>query len=327
MALPPTPGNPDRRGIIIRVPVLVLQQMTSPAGLVDLVTITVIEGIGIDAGAQVLIDGVALPPADVVRESDRRLRVAMPRGKGVGSVTVVVVNPDGERVTVPGGFSLLSRLMQGPTTDADRDGLMDRWEKQLGLNAMSAADVQGGSGDPDGDGRTDLEEQAALSAPARPAPARRGDFAEGATGFFETRFSLLDPTTTEATVLLRFQRDDGTQQAHYVRVPGRQSRKVTVSTEVPDMARTAFSTVIKAAPIVADRQMWWTRVTAYGSHAETGVVAPARTWYLAEGATIPASIFFYLVQNPNPVPVEVRVRYLLPAGAPLEAYSYRPPAG
>ena len=43
------------------------------------------------------------------------------------------------------------------------------------------------------------------------------------------------------------------------------------------MARTAFSTVIEAdQPIVADRQMWWTRLTAYGTHAETGVVAPAR---------------------------------------------------
>ena len=126
-------------------------------------------------------------------------------------------------------------------------------------------------------------------------------FAEGATGFFETRFSLLNPTTTEATVLLRFQRDDGTQQAHYVRVPGRQSRKVTVSTEVPDMARAAFSTVIEAdQPIVADRQMYWTRLNAYGSHAETGVVAPARTWYLAEGATHSGFDLFYLVQNPNP---------------------------
>ena len=85
VALPPTPGDPDRRGLSSVRLVLVLQQMTSPAGLVDLVTITVIEGIGIDAGAQVLIDGVALPPADVVRESDRRLRVAMPPARASGA--------------------------------------------------------------------------------------------------------------------------------------------------------------------------------------------------------------------------------------------------
>ena len=38
----------------------------------------------------------------------------------------------------------------------------------------------------------------------------------------------------------------------------------------------------------------------YGSHAETGVPAPALTWYLAEGATHGTFNLFYLLQNPTP---------------------------
>ena len=56
----------------------------------------------------------------------------------------------------------------------------------------------------------------------------------------------------------------------------------------------------------------------YGSHAEKAVLSPSLTWYLAEGATSGAFQLFYLLQNPNPAATSVKVRYLLPAGAPVE---------
>ena len=56
----------------------------------------------------------------------------------------------------------------------------------------------------------------------------------------------------------------------------------------------------------------------YGSHAETSIDAPASTWYLAEGATIGNFELYYLIQNPNPTPLDRWVTYLLPPpAAPL----------
>ena len=52
---------------------------------------------------------------------------------------------------VPGAFQLMD-------PDTDGDGLTDRWESVHGLNPTSADGLHGASGDPDGDGRNNLEE-------------------------------------------------------------------------------------------------------------------------------------------------------------------------
>lgn len=44
------------------------------------------------------------------------------------------------------------------TADADGDGLPDEWEERYGLNPFSAEGENGASGDPDGDGLTNLQE-------------------------------------------------------------------------------------------------------------------------------------------------------------------------
>ena len=57
----------------------------------------------------------------------------------------------------------------------------------------------------------------------------------------------------------------------------------------------------------------------YGSHAETALLAPSQTWYLAEGSTAGDFNLFYLLQNPNSTAVQASVRYLRPSGqAPVE---------
>ena len=84
------------------------------------------------------------------------------------------------------------------------------------------------------------------------------------------------------------------------------------------MASTAFATVVHSdVEVVVDRTMTWDRA-GYGSHTETAVVAPATSWYFAEGATHSGFDLFLLLQNPNASDAEVRVRYLRPAGEPLE---------
>ncbi len=51
------------------------------------------------------------------------------------------------------------------SADSDADGLTDEWEATYGLNAMSASGANGAAGDPDGDGRTNAQEQAAGTNP------------------------------------------------------------------------------------------------------------------------------------------------------------------
>jgi hypothetical protein len=78
--------------------------------------------------------------------------------------------------------------------------------------------------------------------------------------------------------------------------------------------------------VLVDRTMTWTRAAGYGAHAERGLVAPALTWYLAEGATHSGFDLFYLLQNANATAAEVTVRFLRPApAAPLER-TYTVPA-
>lgn len=215
--------------------------------------------------------------------------------------------------TVTAGEAIVFDLA---TLDRDGDGLPDDWETQFGLDPLSTAGINGASGDPDGDGVSNADEYAAQSHPDNDAAASRY-LAEGSTGFFETRISIANPGATDAAVLLRFLRGDSTVRSHTLTVPAMQSRKVAVST-LPDMGDSAFSTVIESdQPVVVDRQMWWD-ATAYGTHAEAAVTAPALTWYFAEGATHSGFDLFYLLQNAAATDAQVRVRYLRPSGGPLE---------
>ena len=207
--------------------------------------------------------------------------------------------------------------------DGDGDGLPDTWETQFGLRHDSASGADGADGDPDGDGRTNLQEYTSGTHP-RGFVARY--FAEGATTGFDTRFALVNLSqATSASTLLRFQRGDGTQVTHRTDIAPL-SRATIDAGDLPGLSSAEFSTVVESdQAFVADRTMAWDKVNRYGAHSETAVAAPALTWYLAEGATHGAFNLFYLLQNPNASAAQVRVRYLRPAGAPLEKTYSLPP--
>jgi hypothetical protein len=202
-----------------------------------------------------------------------------------------------------------------PPADDDGDGLPDTWETSLGLSPASSTGMDGAGGDPDGDGLTNLEEWQAGSHP-RGFVSR--DLAEGATGaFFRTRLALLNPTGTDAHVLLRFQKADGTQVGHALTL-GAMRRATLDPSALPGLASVEFSTIMEAdTDVLLDRTMTWDG-RAYGSHAEAALAQRASRWYLAEGATHSGFDLFYLLQNPNAAGVTIEVTYLLPAPlAPL----------
>jgi hypothetical protein len=211
----------------------------------------------------------------------------------------------------------------GDAGDRDDDGLPDDWERQFGLNADGGAGADGPAGDPDGDGRTNLQEYEDGS---HPRGLHRRYLAEGATRpLFETRLALLNTGDTTGHVLLRFQRANATTVNLPVEVPARRRATVDIGS-VSGLETAEFSTLVESdTVVVVDRTMWWDRAQAFGAHAEGALPAPSRTWFLAEGATHSGFQLFYLLQNPGAATARVRIRYLRQDAAPLEK-TYELPA-
>jgi hypothetical protein len=202
-----------------------------------------------------------------------------------------------------------------PGTDSDSDGLLDAFEGTFGLDMNSGVGDNGPDGDPDRDGRTNLEEQAAGTHP-------RGFFtrylAEGATnGFFQTRIGLFDVGSAQgANTLIRIQPEGQAERSFSTIVP-RLSRRTLTPEDTATFGSAPFATVVESDhELVVDRTMMW-GPGLYGSHAETAVVAPSTTWTLAEGATGWRFSLFYLLQNPGDQPADVQVDYLRSASEPV----------
>ncbi len=207
--------------------------------------------------------------------------------------------------------------------DGDGDTLPDAWETRFGLDAVAPYGDSGAYGDPDKDGITNSEES---QRGTHPRGFYTRYFAEGATSdFFDTELALVNPNDDTALVNLRFQQPGGATTAHAVSLPPRSRR--TVDPKVDAGLRDAeFSTVVESdQAVIVDRTMTWSSAQRYGSHSETSVASASLTWYLAEGATHSGFDLFYLLQNPGAEAAHVRVRYLLPAGAPLTKDYVVPP--
>jgi uncharacterized protein YkwD len=248
-------------------------------------------------------------------------------GTGDGSVSLQVqanTSTTARSATLTVGDRTITVTQNGqPSFVSDGDGLDDAWEQLVGLSPSHGTGDDGPAGDPDGDGATNLQEQAAGTHP-RGFVTRY--FAEGATiSGMRTRLAILNPTTDAARALVRFLKADGSLERQYVTVPAR--TRVTIDVEsVSAVGDAEFSTVVESdVTIVVDRTVRWNFGGA-GSHAETGVAAPLATWYFAEGATHSGFDLFYLLQNPSPeTTARVRVRYLRPQGPPLEKTYDVPP--
>jgi hypothetical protein len=117
---------------------------------------------------------------------------------------------------------------------------------------------------------------------------------------------------------MRFLKDGGANASYQLEVPPL-SRRTVDARQVPGLAPAfGFGTIVESdVPVVADRTMSWD-ATGYGGHSETGVEAPAQTWYLTEGSTFVSLQVYYVLANPNDRPTTVQVSYLRSSGgAPI----------
>lgn len=206
--------------------------------------------------------------------------------------------------------------------DVDDDGLDDAWERQAGLDPSSASGPDGAAGDPDGDG---IDNAGEFAAGTHPRGTIRRYFAEGASStFFTTRFAIFNPHPGDRHVLLRFARADGTIVSAWRTVPAL-TRATVVAGAVAGLAEAEFATDIEADGLfVADRLLSWD-ANGYGSHLETGLRSLWDEWHFAEGATHSGFELFYLLQNPNAVPIDIDLTFMRPA--PLPAFVHRVSVG
>jgi hypothetical protein len=146
------------------------------------------------------------------------------------------------------------------------------------------------------------------------AVVSRANLSEGASSeFFDTQIALANPSRDTAVVATAT--FDTAQGATFEqsRLMPPSSRATIDPKAIPGLETAEFSTSIAAdGPIVTARVMSWD-ATGYGSHGESGIPAPATTWYLAEGATHSGFDLFYLLHNPGLSATTVTVRYLRPA--------------
>ncbi len=152
------------------------------------------------------------------------------------------------------------------------------------------------------------------------SPAQTWYLAEGSTsGDFTLFYLLQNPHSTPTAATVRYLRPSGAPITRTYTL-GPNSRTTIAVDEQDGVESTDVSAVITAsAPIIAERAMYWNRPGQpfVAGHGSAGVTAPALEWFLAEGATGPFFDLFVLVANPNDVPAEITVEYLLLGGGIL----------
>lgn len=162
-------------------------------------------------------------------------------------------------------------------------------------------------------------------------PATKWYLAEGATGYFDTFVLIANPDPAQAAdVKVTFLRDDGSApvQLPVFSLGPSQRTTIWVNLDVPELAATAFSTVVESTngtKLFVERAMYFppppTGGTWEAGHGSAAVTAPSTTWFFGEGYTgdTPALAFdtFLLLANPGDTKADVTVEFLLDGEPPV----------
>ena len=168
--------------------------------------------------------------------------------------------------------------------------------------------------------------------PARPAAAdvpppaplpnesRRWYFAEGSTRPpFDVSFALQNPNPVPTVAHFLFLTPDGKPTPRDVRLDPN-SRATLKAGDV--MPNAEFATMVTTdLPVYVERSMYF----GHAGHSAPGARQTSRTWYLAEGSTVPPFDTWVLLLNPNAVPTLVQVHFLREDGSVVDDTELVPP--
>jgi hypothetical protein len=129
-------------------------------------------------------------------------------------------------------------------------------------------------------------------------------FAEGATHpQFEMWMNLMNPNEHPVEVTLTFMKRDGSTVVRRQTMPPTSRASIRANDFLPGQD---LSVQVNApAPIFAQRTMYF----QHDGHSASGVAAPGRRWYFAEGATHPEFDTWILLQNPGTVGATARLTF------------------
>lgn len=157
------------------------------------------------------------------------------------------------------------------------------------------------------------------------SPSNTWYLAEGYTGLtpggggFDTWVLVQNPGKEDASVTMSFQLDKGTAPDLVFILPA-EKRISFLLNDQPGLNGVSVSTKVSSdVPVVAERAVYFTYEGKTGGHDSIGVIAPRRTWYLAEGYTglTPGGGGFdtwVLVQNPGTQTATVTMEFQLDKG-------------
>jgi hypothetical protein len=209
-----------------------------------------------------------------------------------------------------------------PPADRDADGMPDVWEGEFGLRADTAAGDDGASGDPDGDGASNLAE---FRAGTTPKGRYRRYFAEASSGDREPGFEqcfrvAADRPDARGSAWITLIGDGGRlTRAHR----GFSNAVVSIcplNRDEHPADRVVAAMVESDAPFVVERRVFTRRGTGVATilpFASAGVPAPSTRWLFADGGTDGPLDTFYLAYNPGSSPVEATFTYRDAAGVTL----------
>jgi uncharacterized repeat protein (TIGR01451 family) len=220
-------------------------------------------------------------------------------------VDVVRVIPPFARVTIPVDIEIpgLDEADLGASVTADRPIVVER---SMYLSDNERVWVAGTSG-------TGLAQ-----------PATQLYFAEGAAGsFFDAWLLISNPGATDAMVSVRYVSDHGVDATTNHTVPAGRRITIRVVNDVPALFNSSFAMTVtstNAAPIVAERAMWWQASESMWmeGHVAVGHTTPGTLWGTAEGfaAADGSSDSFVLIGNTAAQAGTVKLTALFDDGTP-----------
>jgi subtilisin family serine protease len=147
-----------------------------------------------------------------------------------------------------------------------------------------------------------------------PNEQRKWYFAEGSTRTpFDVSFALQNPNPQPTVAHFVFLAADGSKPTPYdFPLPANSRSTLKASTVMPN---SEFATIVTTdLSAYVERSMYF----GHAGHSAAGARQTSKTWYLAEGSTVPPFDTWVLLMNPNSMPSQVQMHFLREDGTVVD---------